>query len=192
LVLPVDYPESAPDAYDSADAFKHVPDRHFYSSGKCCLWVDVNPQWSSSDPNGLVRFIDEQVTVFFLRQWLYDEGQGWIGAAHAHGWPAYVEYAIEKNVTLDQLMSLLPAFRGWDEGHRPCPCGSGECYWLCHREFIVPFRKAGPGLESFLAAIEGEAARWHDGPAGPTIAKGSPAISREAPRKYSRSRRKTH
>lgn len=160
LVFPDNYPEAAPDAYDSADVFKHVPDRHFYSSGKCCLWVDVNPRWSPSDPNGLCHFIDEQVTVFFVRQWLYDEGQGWVGPAHSHGWLAYVEYAIEKNVTLNQLIALLPALRGWDEGHRPCPCGSSERYWLCHREFVVSFRQAGPdSLEAFLLAIEGEAAK---------------------------------
>jgi hypothetical protein len=156
LVLPDNYPETAPDAYDSSDAFEHVADRHFYSSGKCCLWVDVDPQWSSSDPGGLARFVNEQVAVFFLRQWLYDQGQGWKGPEHSHGWLAYVEYAIEKNVTLNQLIALLPALRGWDEGHRPCPCGSSERYWLCHREFVVSFRQAGPdSLEAFLLAIEG-------------------------------------
>jgi hypothetical protein len=157
LVLPGDYPESAPDAYDSANAFPHIAERHFHLSGKCCLWVDVNPKWSSLDSIGLVRFIDEQVAVFFLRQWLFDEGQGWTGPQHSHGLVAYIEYAAEKGLNPKQLLEFLPALRGWDEGHQPCPCGSGNRYWLCHREFVVSFRKADPDeMTTFLAVLEGQ------------------------------------
>lgn len=154
LVFPDDYPESPPVAYDAGNGFAYEADRHFFPDGRCCLWLDVAPQWSSLDQNGLIRLIDEHLAVFYVRQWLYDSGNGWVGPAYPHGPTAYLEYAMEQGLSFEQLRRLVPAIRGWDEGARACPCGSGKAYWVCHREFALSFRRANPEtIRLFLMAI---------------------------------------
>ena len=156
LVFPDDYPASPPTAYDDGNGLDYVADRHLYPDGGCCLWLDVAPRWSSLDPDGLTRFIDEDLAVFYVRQWLYDAGKGWVGPAYSHGLAAYLEYAADRGLTMEQLRLLLPAILGeWDEGARPCPCRSGGAFWLCHREFALTFRRADPeALRVFAEAIK--------------------------------------
>lgn len=157
LLFPEDYPESPPAAYDAGNGIPYTGDRHFFTNGRCCLWVDVAPKWSSLDPDALLDFLDEHVALFYVRQWLFDQGHGWTGPVYSHGWYAYIEYAIEQRVTFEELKALVPAIRGWDDGLRPCPCGSGTRYWFCHREFVRSFDRADAvALDGFLAWLEAE------------------------------------
>lgn len=55
IEFPPDYPGHEPLAFDAAGRFKHDANHHFYTSGRCCLWLDVESRWRPDDPDGAAR-----------------------------------------------------------------------------------------------------------------------------------------
>lgn len=53
IEFPPDYPAHEPIAFDMAGRFRHDADHHFYTNGRCCLWLDVESRWR---PSVRVRF----------------------------------------------------------------------------------------------------------------------------------------
>lgn len=132
--FPRGYPKSEPRAYDDGDAFPHVPDRHFYPDGQCCLWLPPESRWDGDDPSGLRAFLEE-VAVFFDRQLVCDATGVWPGAARGHGFWGYVELVRDLLAGDDALVAVLaPVFAGSGAPGRndPCPCGHGRKYKKCH------------------------------------------------------------
>lgn len=134
--FPANYPSQEPRAYDVANRFPHVPDRHFCPDGQCCLWLPPESRWNPSDPEGLCRFLEE-VAIFFDRQLVYDvEGKSsWPGGERGHGAAGYVEF-VEELLNGDRglLGALAPTFANISRIGRnsSCPCGSGRKYKRCH------------------------------------------------------------
>ena len=134
--FPGDYPTREPRVYDAAGRFPHEANRHFYPDGQCCLWLPPESRWDATDPEGLVRFLEE-VAVFLDRQLVYEaEGKGtWPGAQRGHSGDGYVEFVQELLGGDQQLLVVLaPIFAHHSDIGRNsrCPCGSGLKYKKCH------------------------------------------------------------
>ena len=131
-----DYPRSEPQAYDSSSRFIHDRDGHFYTDGRCCLWIDCATEWNGNDADALLHFID-QVVVFFHRQLVFEAGgrRAWPGPARGHGPYEYVEFLREQlQVSPEAFSQLLPAFENYRNFSKyvSCPCGSRKAFKWCH------------------------------------------------------------
>lgn len=132
------YPDQEPLVYETGHHFPHIADRHFYCTGRCCLWIDEESTWLTDQQQSLKNFLDG-VVVFFDRQIVYDSmpvsERRWPGGERGHGILGYFQYALELvggNVAL--LFQLLPMTKG---GHgrlrnKACPCGSTIKFKRCH------------------------------------------------------------
>ena len=138
------YPEEEPRAVHVGSGFRHDGDHHFYSDGRCCLWLDVETRWKPSDPQkSLQRFLDE-LKVFYLRQLMMEANPKltWPGRARGHGFEGHLEHLQERlHMPLGELPMMLRALDGAVSRNAPCPCGRRVRYRKCHRDAIVRFRK---------------------------------------------------
>lgn len=139
LVLPYDYPNHKPNAYDVENLFPHEADRHFYPSGRCCLWLPLESKWIPTDANSLIHFVD-QVSIFFDRQFVYDaqpahQPRRWPGGERGHGLDGYLEYVRDilngDEGVIAALVPILQERKGVGR-NRKCPCGSNRKYKICH------------------------------------------------------------
>ena len=154
--FPHDYPKREPRAYDNGARFPHVPDRHFYPDGRCCLWLPPESRWNGDDPDRLRTFLDE-VSIFLDRQLVCDATGVWPGAARSHSIWGYVEFARELLAGHDAdddtvVATFAPFFAGFVAPGRnePCPCGQGRKYKKCHLpavESVVAALRCGQGSE---------------------------------------------
>jgi hypothetical protein len=139
LTFPVDYPETEPRAFDAEDRFPHDADHHYFSDGQCCLWLDLASEWDSTDPEALLRFLD-QLTLFFDRQLTYEATGVWPGGERPHGWDsATVDFVLELLNGDQQLLEALTptlANRPATGRNSPCPCGSTRKFKRCHLETV--------------------------------------------------------
>jgi len=146
IVFPPDYPRCEPTAYDDGNRFPHVADRHFYPSGRCCLWLPPESIWKPGDSDALVGYVD-QVALFFDRQ-LVCEAQPthrriqWPGGGRGHGIAGYLEYVRDvlggDEGTVAALTPVLVGRRRIGR-NRQCPCGSTRKYKKCH---LTPVERA--------------------------------------------------
>lgn len=133
--FPDNYPLSEPKAFDAADRFSHIANRHFYPDGRCCLWLPPLSGWKPDDPQALLHLL-HQTAIFFEKQFIYDVIQRWPGKQWGHNEMGYLEWFCEKlEISLNILPNFLPVWRResrWGAS-APCPCGSGLKYRRCHR-----------------------------------------------------------
>jgi hypothetical protein len=150
------YPDDEPRAFHLGTRFPHDGDHHFYPSGRCCLWLDVETRWKPSDPESLRRFLDE-LTAYYLRQLMMEANPKltWPGRARGHGYEGHLEHLKERlHMTLEQMPIMLGAFEGAVNRNAPCPCGRRVRYRKCHRNTIVRFRKlADPGSQQQVVQL---------------------------------------
>ena len=139
IALPPGYPREEPAVFDAGRRFlPHSPDRHFFSNGRCCLWLPPESRWSERDRDALDRFLDE-VLVFFERQLIYDVVGYFPGEDRAHGIAGFLEYFLDAQDGEVQVVDrLLPLIFGSKKVSRnaPCPCGSGRKFKRCHSDFV--------------------------------------------------------
>jgi SEC-C motif-containing protein len=143
--FPRPYPEQEPRIYDEAGRFPHIPDRHFYPDGRCCLWLEPESRWDPKAPDGLCQWLDE-AAIFFDRQLVYDAigENAWPGAAHGHGDAGYIEYAKEQlDVDTGELRALAPTLAHLPPAGRNsrCGCGSGRKYKSCHLDGVAALER---------------------------------------------------
>jgi hypothetical protein len=142
IEFPPDYPAHEPIAFDMAGRFRHDADHHFYTNGRCCLWLDVESRWRPSDSDALRRFLDE-LQVFFWRQLMMeaDPTLPYPGPARGHGVVGYLEHLEERlRMPIRDLPRMIAALSGGTYRNAPCPCGRRVRYRHCHRGAIRRFR----------------------------------------------------
>jgi SEC-C motif len=145
--FPSDYPQGEPHIFEIAGRFPHVPDRHFFADGQCCLWLPPESRWKPDDPEGLCRFLEE-AAVFFDQQLVYEaEGKGiWPSEQRSHGDEGYLEFVQEVLGGGQQLLAVFaPILLGLRTGHiqsnDQCPCGSRRKYKRCHKQHVEEVRR---------------------------------------------------
>ena len=139
VIFPDDYPLHEPVAYDAADMFPHIADRHFFKDGGCCLWLPVESEWNPQDETTLFHFLD-QLSTFFERQLIYDASPvkiwPWGERGHKHRLTGYIEFVQDALGGGDA--SLFSKFEGLLSGREqidptsPCPCGRVKKFKYCH------------------------------------------------------------
>lgn len=156
-----DYPAREPRAYDAAGRFPHDADHHFYSNGRCCLWLPPESRWDPFDPDALPIFLDE-VAIFFDRQLVHEvTGDGsWPGGQRAHGYRGYLEFVADLLGGDRHLLAVLVPILANASGisrNSSCPCGSGRKYKRCHLATVEDIqRRVGPAevRKIFRGALE--------------------------------------
>lgn len=139
VVLPRNYPNSEPSAFDAAGRFPVLADRHIIKDGQFCLWLHPCSPWDKDDPNRLLRFLDE-VTVFLERQMTFEATGIWPGGQYKHGPHGYEEFMLALlNGDAAHFASLFPVILGKaDLGRNElCPCGSQKKYKRCHSDAVA-------------------------------------------------------
>jgi hypothetical protein len=141
IVFPNTYPEHEPLAYETGDMFEHVPDRHFFRDGGCCLWLPVESEWNPRETTALHNFLDH-VSTFFERQLIYDAApdKRWAWGERGHGVDGYIEFIQE---ALGGDVSAVSNFVGLLSGREKidpnseCPCGKGKKLKYCHAKRLA-------------------------------------------------------
>lgn len=149
--FPFDYPRREPRAFDVAGQFEHSLDRHFATDeGACCLWLPPKSRWDPSDPDTLLKFLDE-VVVFFHRQLVYDAGGQvvWPGPQYGHRIDGYEQWITEEFGNVQALRAFIPILNANLKVGRNerCPCGSDRKFKRCHNEMLEHIRReVGPSM----------------------------------------------
>jgi hypothetical protein len=153
ILFPRDYPDLEPAAYDAAGRFPVSDDRHIVAGGRFCLWLPPCSRWDKSDPNRLLRFLDE-VSVFLERQLIYDVTGVWPGPQYKHHAEGYEEFMLSvlggRN---DHFRALIPVILGQQHPGRNglCPCGSNRKYKRCHAQAVEEIvLRIGRGTLNYL------------------------------------------
>jgi hypothetical protein len=144
IEFPVGYPNHEPLAFETDRRFRHDADHHFYGNDRCCLWLDVETRWRSSDPGALRRFLDE-LKVFYYRQLMMEANPNlpYPGPSRGHGTLGYLEHLEERlRLRTVDLPRLIRALDGGVYRNAPCPCGRRIRYRKCHRRAIVRYRNS--------------------------------------------------
>lgn len=144
IVLPDKYPQIEPVAFDDGEHFPHIPDRHFYTIGMCCLWLPVESLWKTDETDSLLDFVD-QVSIFFERQLVYDAGGGWIWGERGHDEKGYIEFFEEQlGNDHDSIKAFLPLLVEQTALSKKskCPCGSNRAYAYCHKSKVEEIKEA--------------------------------------------------
>jgi hypothetical protein len=153
--FPGDYPRSEPWAVQTPARFRYEADRHFYASGRCCLWLPVQSPWRRRDPNAFRSFVD-QLVIFYHRQLVMDAnpGSAFPGPQWDHGADGYIAYfATEWRLPRGAIRRILSG----PAPTQPCPCGSGKGFVQCHQAWASRFRRlAGPEMTALVIARLGK------------------------------------
>jgi hypothetical protein len=175
--FPPDYPRSEPWAVQTPGIFPHVDFRHFYASGRCCLWLPVQSPWRARDQYGF-RYVLDQLTFFYHRQLVMDANPGspFPGPQWDHGSDGYLVYLAQEwklpAATIRRMLGGVPS-------RQSCPCGSGKRFVQCHEQRANRFRRlAGSGMT--------DAVIRHLGGIESTARSASAAIGRGVPRRFVR------
>jgi hypothetical protein len=171
VIFPDHYPIEEPAAFDIADHFlPHHADRHFYTNGRCCLWLAEESQWDGDDPEALPKFI-AQLALFFERQLIYeaDPRKSWPWGQRSHGDEGFLEYLRDFLGGSQNLIEVFsPVITGGTvlQPGVKCPCKSGRKYKVCHAPIVEQIIRrtsmdylrlvlAGQGRDSERAASKG-------------------------------------
>lgn len=139
MVFGGDYPARPPRIFDGARRWQPENDRHLYSTGEFCLWLDRADVPDVKSPTGLGLFL-KRLLVFLRDQFVYDDLHRWPGPEWPHGQQAaYAQHLIEQLGVSEPepFRRLWPALLGAPQRpDRACPCGSGLVYGSCHRRTV--------------------------------------------------------
>jgi hypothetical protein len=142
IIFPDNYPDTEPFAFDDGDHFPHIGDRHFYTTGLCCLWLPLESQWRKGEVNGLLNFVD-QVSIFFERQLIYDASGMWAWGERGHNEKGYIEFLEDKlGGDYSSIKVFLPLLLEQTFVGRKCPCGSRRYYESCHKHKVEEIKEA--------------------------------------------------
>lgn len=162
IVFPPGYPAKEPVAFEPTERFLHDGNHHFWTNGKCCLWLDVASPWLPRDPDGLRMFLD-QLALFYERQliMLMDPTAPWPGGGWGHNEHGYIEFLRQEwGLSDDAIRRMAGALAGRRHNASPCPCGNRRQYRKCHRSQVDQFRSKAhqPTLASLVNLLEGRTA----------------------------------
>lgn len=138
IEFPEDYPQKEPRAFDPAKQYPHIPNRHFFSIGQCCLWLPPESLWDSQAPDALLLFL-HQVAIFFEKQLIYNVRHRWPGKQRGHGEQGYREWMCEVlRIKETELRRFIPTLLGKScAATAPCPCNSTLKFRCCHRNQVA-------------------------------------------------------
>jgi hypothetical protein len=154
VLIPNDFPRSAPEVYETAGRIRRVADEHVYISGRVCLFVP-GEKWRYWPEGGtLVDFLRGPVLSYFIGHAHYELTGEWPLGERSHGpegvFEAYEEMlgTHDRDVIIEFLRVLAhPA----PKGHWTCPCTSGRRLRDCHRSLIADLRVKITPEEAALA-----------------------------------------
>ena len=147
LEFPHDYPAREPDVFDAERRFKAaegkaLEDRHIDSRGKFCLWLPPRSQWSTTDPDALLKLLD-YVSEHLERQLTYDITSEWPGGQYKHHSEGYAQFVAEElGVSENSPFVDAVLFRSDNiDPYETCPCGGVQKYKWCHRTKVLELRR---------------------------------------------------
>lgn len=163
ILLPDDYPRGLPRLFPENGCIPCLADRHMKLNGEACLGItgDIRKHWLPGSL--LVDFIQRFFPPFFASQVYYDETGEWPFPARSHSAMGIVEwYEEELRVAgVQVVLTFLDILRSsFPQGHRSCPCGSGQRVRRCHgpmlerlRDWVRPDEAAMEYQMVFMATI---------------------------------------
>lgn len=143
VILPTDYPDSAPVVFETGGRTPRDPDRHVNRDGTACVLLPESRWQIWPAGSSLVSFFDGPIKNFFVSQGIVERGGPWPFGQWSHGDAGRREYyrevfGTDNVVAVRGFLScaMAPQFKGhWD-----CPCGSGQRIRGCHMEMILSLR----------------------------------------------------
>lgn len=147
IQLPFDFPRGIPRVREIGRRIPRIADRHMYSDGTACLFVDED--WIIANPEGTdwLTFLKGPVRNFFIGQCLVEAGAGWPFGERSHGAKGILECYTELTGANDLCIAynyLQTLSKKKVKGHWPCPCGSGMKIRDCHKLAIYSLRQRIP------------------------------------------------
>lgn len=120
-----------------------VADRHVYSDGRACLFVEAEYWFRHPDGLDLVEFLRGPVTSYFVGQLLYEQEKRWPFGERSHGALGVVEFYAPLVGSRDprvikQFVEMVVAKKMRSTWR--CPCGSGHRLWGCHGDVVRRLR----------------------------------------------------
>ncbi len=140
IELPKNFPRQLPIVREIGERIPRIADRHMFTNGVACLFVQED--WWLSHPNGysLLEFLGGPVRNFFVGQSMVELRLGWPLGERAHGirgiLECYAELTGAPNLEIAEGYLQLLA-RDKFNGRLACPCGSGKMIRHCHLPMLL-------------------------------------------------------
>ena len=121
-----------------------VADRHVYSDGTACLFIEAEYWFRHPRGLNLVEYLHGPVKTYFVGQVFYEVEGRWPFGERAHGAAGDVEFfaplvgsrdprVIRSFLEMVVAKKLRSTWR--------CPCGSGHRLWGCHDAVVRKLRE---------------------------------------------------
>ncbi len=144
VAVPPEGPRRAvPKVRETASRIPRVADRHVFTSGTACLFIEA--EFWYRHPNGLdlVEFLRGPVRTYFIGQLFYEAEGRWPFGERSHGAAGDMEFYAPLLGTRDArkiraFLEMVVAKKLRSTWR--CPCGSGHRLWGCHDDVVRRLR----------------------------------------------------
>ena len=136
LVVPPEGTHGAvPNVRETGGRIPWTADRHVFSNGRACLFIEAEFWYRHPDGLDLIEFLRGPVRTYFIGQLFYEAEGRWPFGERAHGAAGDVEFYGPLFGTRDAR--VIRAFLEMVVAKKlrstwRCPCGSGHRLWGCH------------------------------------------------------------
>ena len=118
-------------------------DRHVYSTGEACLFIEAEYWFKHPDGMDLTEFLKGPVTSYFIGQMSYEQEKQWPFGERAHGALGVIEFYAPLIGSRDPrviktFLEMVVAKKMRSTWR--CPCGSGHRLWGCHADTVRKLR----------------------------------------------------
>lgn len=148
IKIPNNFPEEVPEVRETGNKIPKIADRHFYPSGRACLFLLEERHKYLPNGTTIIEFIEGPIKSFFIGQAGFTQTGKWIFGERAHNEEGIIDYY--KNIIGTDDAEIVTRFieylsKNKVKGHWECYCGSKKRMRNCHfktllktREFIKP------------------------------------------------------
>jgi hypothetical protein len=143
MIPPDGTPHAVPIVREVGGRIPWIADRHVFSNGEACLFIEAEYWYKHPDGMDLLEFLRGPITSYFIGQMSYEQEKRWPFGERSHGALGVVEFwaplvgsrdlqVIKKFLEMVVAKKLRSTWR--------CPCGSGHRLWGCHGETVRKLR----------------------------------------------------
>lgn len=142
-ILP-DYPKSVPLVREIGGRIPRNGERHIWTSGDCCLFVEEENFRYYPEGTTIKDFIQKVVTGHFINQKHFELTGKWLNGDRSHGLKGKLEFYKEELGTknLRIIFSFIQNLaKDTIRDYQICFCGSMKKLGNCHFRFLREYRK---------------------------------------------------
>ncbi len=135
--IPVNYPYSFPELFETSQKFPHIADRHISDDGSCCVCSLQEADMMGQKGISIIDYFRLYVIPYLANQIYFDHTGKWANGDYEHGIYGIFQFYRElfKVERIEEAIELL-SFLSTNKMNRNdlCFCESGLKFKRCHLE----------------------------------------------------------